>query len=100
MSRQYTQVGPFLDPTNSTTNSSPDFSAEALKSQYSSVFSDPRPAWTVTNTRGHFRAEEGDGSLNDFEFCPEDIEKACAELKGTAAAGPDGVPATMLKNCR
>ena len=31
---------------------------------------------------------------------PFDIEKACSELKGTAAAGPDGVPALLLKTCR
>ena len=57
-------------------------------------------SFMLTNTRGHFRVEVGQGSLNDFQFCPENIEKECDELKGTAAAGPDGVPATMLKNCR
>ena len=38
--------------------------------------------------------------MEDFKFSQEDIEKACAELKGTAAPGPDGVPAILLKNCR
>ena len=72
-------------------------------SEYSmidSVFDALRPTWLVDDTSDHFRVEEGDGSFSDFTFCPVDIEKACAELKGTAAAGPDGVPASLLKNYR
>ena len=38
--------------------------------------------------------------LSDFNFSHEDIERACSELKGTAAPGPDGVPALLLKTCR
>ena len=48
----------------------------------------------------HFRSDEGDGSLSDFAFTPEDIEKACADLNSTAAPGPDGVPASLLKTCK
>ena len=64
------------------------------------VFSAPRPAWSVTDPKQHFKFDEDDDSLSDFKFSPEDIEKACSELKGTAAAGPDGVPAILLKTCR
>ena len=93
-------MGPFLDPDTSTPNPSPDFAAEALRRQYDSVFSLPRPAWSVGDRQGHFRVEDEDGSFHDIQFSPTDIEKACAELKSTAAPGPDGVPASLLKNCR
>ena len=102
-SRQKTKarVGPFLDDSGKP-NPSPDFSAEALRQQYNSVFATPRPAWTVTNFPDHFKADNSDDNttLQDICFGPDDIEKACAELKGTAAAGPDGVPALLLKTCR
>ena len=102
-SRQKTKarVGPFLDDSGKP-NPSPDFSAEALRQQYNSVFATPRPAWTVTNFPDHFKADNSDDNttLQDICFGPDDIEKACAELKGTAAAGPDGVPAILLKTCR
>ena len=94
------KVGPFMDPTTSKPNSSPDFAAEALRMQYDSVFSAPRPAWSVSDAQEHFLFEDGDDSLNDFQFSPDDIERACSELKSTAAAGPDGVPAILLKTCK
>ena len=68
--------------------------------QYDSVFSAPRPAWSVSDQKEHFLCEEGDSSLSDFQFSPEDIEKACSELKSSYAAGPDGVPAILLKTCK
>ena len=94
------KVGPFMDPSTNTPNPSPDFAAEALRRQYDSVFAVPRPAWAVSDRAEHFRGEEGDESLSDIQFSAADIEKACSELKGTAAPGPDGVPASLLKNCR
>ena len=38
--------------------------------------------------------------LCDISFTREDIEKACLQLSSSAAAGPDGVPAALLKSCR
>ena len=65
--------------------------AEALRQQYNSVFSKPRPEWTVTDAAGHFSCtgEEGETILDDFVFTPDDIEQACSELKNSASAGPD-----------
>ena len=93
------KVGPFMDPKSASPNPSPDFAAEALRQQYNSVFAVPRPAWRVENFEEHFREVEGD-ILADIQFSQEDIQQACAELKGTAAPGPDGVPAALLKCCR
>ena len=69
------------------------FTAEALRQQYNSVFSKPRPEWTVTVAADNLSCtgEEGDTILDDFVFTPDDIEQACSELKNSASAGPDGV---------
>ena len=89
------KVGPFLDPALGTPSPSPDFAADALRKQYDSVFAVPRPAWSVSNFKEHFRETEEE-CLNNINFSPEDIEKACSELKSTSAPGPDGVPAILL----
>ena len=100
-SRQKTKarVGPFLDDKGKP-NPSPDFAAEALRQQYNSVFAEPRPAWAVADFPAHFEAGSAEDALLDIIFGTEDIEKACSTLKSTAAAGPDGVPAILLKTCR
>jgi hypothetical protein len=94
------KVGPFLDPATGTPNPSPDFAAEALQRQYDSVFAVPRSAWSVSDYKEHFREVEDEDTLSNFTFTVEDIEHACSELRGTAAPGPDGVPAQLLKTCR
>ena len=94
------KVGPFLDPTLGTPNPSPDFAADALHKQYNSVFAVPRPEWSVQNFKEHFKVDNGEESLNDINFSPEDIEKACLEIKSNSAPGPDGVPAILLKTCK
>ena len=38
--------------------------------------------------------------LADFDFTEDDIEFARSELSSTSAAGPDGIPASLLKLCR
>ena len=100
-SRQNTRakVGPFLDDEGKP-NPSADFAAESLRKQYDSVFAQPRDSWKVTDTESHFSTEAGEPCLQDISFSTADIEKACSELRGSAAAGPDGVPAMLLKNCR
>ena len=35
-----------------------------------------------------------------MQFSRADIEQACLQLSATSAAGPDGVPASLLKSCR
>ena len=38
--------------------------------------------------------------MDDIAFTIDDIEDACKELKASSSAGPDGVPASLLKTCR
>ena len=54
----------------------------------------------MDNFTEHFKEVVGDNILSDIEFTQADIQQACAQLKGTAAPGPDGVPASLLKICR
>ena len=101
-SRQKTKakVGPFVDPETGKPNPSPDFAAEILRKQYDSVFNPPRPAWVVQDTATHFTTTGSTTALEDIVFTTLDIERACAELKASSAGGADGVPASLLKNCR
>ena len=95
------KVGPFLDPTTGNPNPFPDFAAKGLSEQYNSVFASPRPAWTVNNFPEHFRETGGDDDiLADIHFSQDDIQQAFAELNGSAAPGPDGLPAMLIKCCR
>ena len=96
------KVGPFLDPATGKSNPSPDFAAECLRSQYNSVFSSPRKEWTVTDPAEFFSSKSPDDpeAMENIVFGPKDIEEACSELRANAAAGPDGVPAILLKSCR
>ena len=89
-----------MDPASGGPNPSPDFAAETLRQQYNSVFAVPMPGWTVDKPNEHFGLVDGADILSDVKFSPKDIQEACAELKGTAAPGPDGVPAMLLKSCR
>ena len=97
------KVGPFIDPSTGKSNPSPDFSAECLRKQYESVFSKPRSEWSVPNPETFFCApppqpgESANENLDNISFSTEDIEQACSELRVNAAAGPDGVPAVLLK---
>ena len=101
-SRQKTKarIGPFLDPTTGKLTPDTAFTAETLRQQYNSVFSWPRPEWVVKDVGEHFCVGDSANSLDDIAFTSDDIEEACKELKGSASAGPDGVPASLLKTCR
>ena len=96
-------IGPLLDSSSGRLNSDPSFAAEALSQQYSRVFTLPRPEWSIPDVRKFFSVEESVSSshmLANLEFDPDFIEVACAELKGTSAPGPDGIPAILLKECK
>ena len=68
--------------------------AEILADQYSSVFSVPQnqpPKIDGTSHSPH--------SLCNIEVTPDDMTAAIQELRPTAASGPDGFPAILLKQC-
>ena len=93
------KIGPFPESKTGKLNPDPAFSAKILKEQYESVFTKTRPAWEVKDPRTFFQTE-GTGLLDNIAFSKKDIELACAELKANSAPGPDGVPASLLRECR
>ena len=102
-SRQKTKarIGPFLDPSSRKPNPCPDFAAGQLSKQYSSVFVQPRKEWTVPDVNNFFSENnDPETSMSDIKFSEDDIMKACGELKAASAAGADGVPSALLKNCK
>ena len=98
------KVGPFLD-TDGVPNSDPDYAANVLSDQYSSVFTQPRPEYSVADVSEFFgggddewrRKHQGMPLLQDIQFTEEDVMIACKELKSNSSPGPDGVPAALLK---
>ena len=90
-----------MDPATGTPNSSPDYCCQALQQQYDSVFAVPKPQWVVGSLEDHFKEDDlASGGLSDISFTISDIQRACLQLSSSSAAGPDGVPAVLLKACR
>ena len=90
-SRQKThaRVGPFLDPSTGELNLDPDYTAECLSNQYSSVFTQPRPEWIIPNKKDFFEVDNSRSTgtiLTDLEFTESDIEYACMELSASSAS--------------
>ena len=71
--------------------------ANLLGEQYSSVFSNPNSAPIDPDIIFEPNHED---NLLDFEFSPADIIDAINDISENAAAGPDGFPAILLKQCK
>ena len=97
------KVGPLLDPMSGNLNNDPSFTSNVLSDQYSSVFTQPRQEWEIPDLEQFFSVDRTVPTgriLANFDFTPDHIEHACAELNATSAPGPDGIPALLLKECR
>ena len=71
-----------------------------LKEQYDSVFSMPDTEKAVENLTMFFSTEQSDSGLNNVVFDRNDVINKIDSLSTGAAAGPDGVPAILLKRCK
>ena len=88
------KIGPLLNDKNEYTNSSFEM-ANILSKQYSSVFSLP------CNSPYLEKTDDPDiPTLTDVTFTEEDLSDAIDELRNSAASGPDGLSALLLKNCK
>ena len=87
------KIGP-LNTNQTELTSDPKEMAELLSTQYASVFSVPK------QDAGEPTALKTDKKLSDITFTTEDMESAISELRSNAAAGDDGFPAILLKNCK
>ena len=69
--------------------------------QYESVFSIPDLNKVVKNNNSFFSdCGVSTKGLRNVQITDKDIEKAISTLSSTASAGPDGLPAIFLKNCK
>ena len=76
--------------------SDPGEMAEILRLQYESVFSQPmQPSSLNISPASDGVAED----LPSIRFRSEDFVEAAGELRSNSAAGPDGIPAVLIKKC-
>jgi len=105
LSKVRSSIGPLLLDHRNTT-SSPKEMAEILSDQYVSVFSIPlSPMASANEIFSNIDKNDTTNSSNleqllDLKFDKHDIEEAIGELSNNSAAGPDGFPAILLKECR
>ena len=91
-------VGPLMSAAKTLVTSTKKM-AEMLSQQYQSVFSRPKHDAVSPNTLFPDEAD-ADSTLQNFQFTRKELEEAMGELSPTSAAGPDGMPAILLKNCK
>ena len=97
------KIGPLINKDTNEVISDPKEIAESLQTQYCSVFSKPDQTKHIENIQEFFNdgsANSSDHSiLNDINFSEDDIITAIKKIKPNAAAGPDGIPTILLKEC-
>ena len=95
------KVGPLTNKETKEIISDPSDMAEALQSQYCSVFSKPDPNKCIDNIKTFFNEENNNDAqkLLDIDFSEADIVTAIKQIKAHSAAGPDGIPSILLRNC-
>ena len=79
--------------------SSPEKIADVLQRQFCSVFSDPSK---IDSSSTMFDTPEIIHPFTDdmLDFSISDVIEAINDIKLSAAAGPDDVPAQLVKNCK
>ena len=76
----------------------PKVMADILQGQFSSVYSDPNAASVKPPTFDPPSITKPFAEYS-LSFSDEDIKAAIKELKSDSAAGPDGIPALLIKSC-
>ena len=92
-SKVKTGIGPLYNADKKLTKNSKEM-AEILSQQYVKVFSQP------TDSKSNQATAEASNSIPPLKVTCEKFTKAIDELCVSAAAGPDGYPAILLKNCK
>ena len=95
--RTNTDIGPFFNMDGDPVLE-PESIVDMLKTQYESVCSIPDKDRKVENPEEFFNSEEI--SLDNVPFNRDDIINMIDSLSAVAAAGPDGIPAILLKKCK
>ena len=71
--------------------------ANILSKQYRSMFSSPR--YDIQEIEQNVNEETHTVKISSFDFTEEDIAECISTLRSNSAAGPDGIPAILLKKC-
>ena len=93
------KIGPLIDKDTKEVIKDPKLIAEALQSQYCSVFSKPKASEKIDDINSFFNDNNTEDYLTNITFTPEDVENCIKSIKPQAAAGPDGFPAILLREC-
>ena len=91
-------IGPLADAAGNLVSCSSKM-AEILSDQYSSVFSSPKDPLKEAEQYYPDNDFNQDPYLADIPFTRKDIKDAMNEIPLTASAGPDRIPAVLLKKC-
>ena len=96
--KTFSGVGPIINSKGEII-SDPAKIAEAQKLQYEKVFSKPNNDNKVNDPKNFFKTNENT-KISNIHFDYMDVRDAIDQLSVNAAAGPDGVPAILLKEAR
>ena len=99
-SKTSNRIGPLMNENGENVYSNKEIS-ELLRKQYDSVFSTPHQNMIVNDPDTFFPDNEvNTPKLQDITFNEQDIINAINKLSESAASGPDGFPAILLKKCK
>ena len=87
------RIGPLLNKLTGEMTIDSIEMANILAEQYSSVFSKPSTTPPTID-------DPNQSPINNIAITPHELTEAIEELKNSAASGPDGYPAILLKNCK
>ena len=90
-----TSVGPLYNPKGVLTNSNREM-AEILSEQYVKVFSKPTDKKVIEG----LKSAENFNAIPPIQISVERFVEVINELSPSAAPGPDGFPAILLKKCK
>lgn len=92
-------IGPLEDQDGKLTGD-PESVANLLEDQYKKVFAVPVPHKAKKKSKVFSSDEDQAPTIKDINFGKEEVIKAINEIRENSTAGPDQLPATLLKRCR
>ena len=102
-SKRKDHIGPLRNENDELTNDIPEM-CNLLLEQYNSVFSLPCAEKTIKNPQDYFVSDKINSceneTLSDILLNKDVISEAINEMSTNSAAGPDGMPASLFKECR
>ncbi len=92
-------IGPLVNAANELT-SEPKEMCQLLQNQYLKAFSMPSQSDIIHDVRSFFMSNNSPAPVLDtVKIDPSDVMTAIKEMPNHSAAGPDGIPSMLLKNC-